>query len=172
LDKTPQVEQELTDVIRENFDLKKEYDSLKDKLTAARLSESLESKQRAGQFVVLDEANAPIEAAKPNKWAVLLTGVVFSLGLSIGIAVLVDVLRQRVWTQSEIEAFWGVPVMVDIPQILTDADIVVAQRKKWITAASSLAGVVVFSLCLYLIYLRTPYILEQLDPVLQKVVYR
>ena len=172
VERTPQVEQELTDVIRENMDLKKEYDGLKEKLTAARLSESLESKQRAGQFQVLDEANAPIESAKPNKWAVLLTGVVFSLGLSIGIAVLVDVLRQRVWTQSEIEAFWGVPVMVDIPQILTDADIVVAHRKKWIMAASSLAGAVVFSLCLYLIYLRTPYILEQLDPVLQKVVYR
>jgi hypothetical protein len=172
VERTPQVSLELTDVLRENADIRKQYDNLKFKLSEARLSESLESRQRAGQFVVIDAANLPVEPAKPNKWGILLTGVVAALGLSVGIAFLVDVLRQRVWTQSEIEMFWGVPVMVDIPQILTDADIVVAQRKKWLMAASSLVAVAVFGLCLYLIYLRTPYILEQLDPVLQKVVYR
>jgi hypothetical protein len=172
VDRTPQVDLELTETVRQNLDLKKQYDNLNVKLTEARLSESLESRQRGSQFVILDKANEPIEPDKPNKWGILFAGLGFSLALSVGIAVIVDVLRQRVWTQSEIEAFWGVPVMVDIPQIVTDADVVVAQRRKWVMAASSLAALLVFAVCLYFIYLRTPYILEQLDPVLQKVVYR
>jgi uncharacterized protein involved in exopolysaccharide biosynthesis len=169
---TPKAELKLSEVLRENLDIRKEYDSLKGKLTEAQLAQSLESKQRGDQFEVLDPANFPIEPAKPNKWAILIVGILICCGIGVGIAVLVDVMRQRVWTQSEIESFWGVPVMIDIPEIITDGDVAIAQRRKRVVALSSVAAFAAYSVCLYLLYLRTSYILEQLDPVLQKVVYR
>jgi polysaccharide biosynthesis transport protein len=172
VDNTPGVEIKLSEVVRENEDIRRQYEELNKKLTEARLSESLESKQRGDQFMVLDPANFPVQPSKPNKWAILIIGFVICLAISVGIAFTVDVARQRIWTQSEIEAFWGVPVMVDIPEIVTDADVAAAQRRKWVVSAAALGAFGVYSVCLYLFYLRTPDILQRLDSVLQKVVYR
>jgi polysaccharide chain length determinant protein (PEP-CTERM system associated) len=172
IDATPGTELKLSEVLRDNSDIRKEYEDLNAKLTAAKLAESLESKQRGDQFMVLDPANFPIEPSKPNKWAILFAGFGICLAIGIGIAFLADVARQRVWTQSEIESFWGVPVMVDIPEIVTDGDIAVASHRRRVVALSTLAASAAYSICLYLLYLRTSYILERLDPVLQKVVYR
>jgi hypothetical protein len=80
VDATPKAELKLSEVLRENLDIRKEYDSLKGKLTEAQLAQSLESKQRGDQFEVLDPANFPIEPAKPNKWAILIVGILICCG--------------------------------------------------------------------------------------------
>jgi succinoglycan biosynthesis transport protein ExoP len=172
VENTPQVEQELADVVRENADLQKEYDDLKDKLTQAELSASLESEQKAGQFEVADNANLPSTPAKPKKMMVALAGSGLSLVLALLFAGVVDIARQRIWTQSEIEAFWGVPVLVDIPEIPTDADMAAVRKKKWLFAASAAGAAMIFSICLYGVHLKHEFILRQLDPVLQKVIYK
>jgi hypothetical protein len=162
----------MTGIIRDNDDIRKERDQLNHDLTKAQLSQSLEEREQGSQFQVLDPANLPTGAEKPNKWAVLGAGCAFSLLLAIGFAFIVDLARQRVWTQSEIEAFWGVPVMVDIPAIVSDADQVELRRKRLTFATFFLAGFVVWGAFLYGVYLNNSYILQQLDPVLQTLVYR
>src|SRR5205085_18064 len=47
---TPQSEQEIAEVLRQNTDLNKQYDTLKNNLSQAKLSESLESRQKGSQF--------------------------------------------------------------------------------------------------------------------------
>ncbi len=172
VENTPKTEQDIADVVRHNEDLKKQDTDLKNKLAQARLAESLESKQKGSQFQVIDPANYPIVPAKPNKLSVLFGGAIASLALSIGFAALVDIGRQKVWTQSQVEAFWGVPVLVDIPEILTDSDLKMRRRKKFVYAASSVAGALAWSVCLYVIYLKHGFILQHLDPILQKVIYK
>jgi len=172
VENTPQIEQELADVERENADLQKDYKDLKAKLSQAELSASLESEEKGGQFQIIDPANLPSSSAKPNKPMVALGGTIVSLLLSLAFAVGVDVARQRIWTQSEIEAFWGTRVLVSIPEILTDGDVAAAKRKKWIFVTSAVGAALVFSVCLYGMHLKHDFILRQLDPVLQKVVYK
>jgi len=172
VESTPQTEQDIAEVTRQNEDLKKQYDELKGKLGQASLAESLESKQKGSQFQVIDPANLPLAPAKPNKRVVLLGGCIASLFVAIGLAVLVDVSRQKIWTQAQIEAFWGVPVLVDIPEILTDSDQLNLRKQRRTFAVSSVAGAVAYGFCLYLIYLKHGFLLEQLDPVIQKLVYR
>jgi len=169
---TPRVELAMTPMIRDNVDLRKQRDELNSDLTKAKLSQSLETDQKGSQFRIQDPANLPSEADKPNKWAVLGMGCLASLGLAIAFAFIVDLARQRVWTQSEIEALWGVPVMVDIPAIVSDADQVALRKKKLAFATFLLAGFAVYSVFLYGVYLKQTYILQQLEPVLQTLVYR
>ena len=169
---TPQVELELTGVIRDNNDLRRQRDELNNDLTKARLAASLETRQATSQFMLQDPANLPAEAEKPNKWAVLGIGSLISLALAIGFAFLVDLARQRVWTQSEIESFWGVPVMVDIPAIVSDSDQAALRKKRLAFATFFLAGFAVYGVFLYGVYLNNASILRQLDPVLQTLVYR
>lgn len=172
VDNTPRIELALNPVIRDNVDLRKQRDELKYDLTKAKLSESLETREQGSQFVVQDQANLPAEADKPNKLAVLGFGCLASLGLAIAFAFVVDLARQRVWTQSEIESLWGVPVMVDIPAIVSDADQVALRKRKLAFATFLLAGFAVYSVFLYGVYLKQHYILQQLEPVLQTLVYR
>ena len=161
----------MADVLRENGDLKKQYEGLNDKLAQARLSESLESKQKGSQFVIVDPANLPLAPAKPNKAVMILLGLIGSLAAAVGFAAVVDIARQKFWTQSEIEALWGVPVLVEIPEIVTDSDLAVIQKKKFAWTASSLAALGGYGFCLYMMYLKHAFILRQLDPII-KLVYK
>jgi polysaccharide chain length determinant protein (PEP-CTERM system associated) len=169
---TPRTEQDLVEVARQAEDSKKQYDDLKNKLSQARLSESLESKQKGAQFVVVDKANYPIEPDKPNKRMVLLGACVFSLLLAMAIAVGIDIARQKVWSRSQVEVLWNVPVLVEIPEILTDSDLAVSRRNASLYLAMALAGAMVYSVCLYGLYLKHNFILTQLDPLLQKIIYK
>jgi polysaccharide chain length determinant protein (PEP-CTERM system associated) len=172
VENAPNAEQAIVEVVRQNEDLKKQYEGLKGSLEEARLAESLESKQKGSQFVVVDPANYPQLPDKPNKLAVLLTGTGISLLISILGAIAVDVATQKIWVPSQIEAVWGLPVLVDIPSIVTDADLAVQRRRKLLYAASSTAGVIVWISGLFAFYLKHDFILRQLDPIIQRVIYR
>jgi hypothetical protein len=65
-----------------------------------------------------------------------------------------------------------VPILIDIPEILTDSDLAQIRKKKYAFAFSSVAALGAYSVCLYLMYLKHGFILQKLDPVLQKLVYR
>jgi succinoglycan biosynthesis transport protein ExoP len=172
IEEIPKVELDVADVQRQSEDLRKQYDELKNHLEQARLSESLESKQKGSQFVVVDPANYPLDPDKPDKTAVLLAGCCISLVVAIAFAAAVDIARQKVWTQSQIETLWGLPVLIEIPAIVTDADLAEARKKKFKILLASAASVLVYGFCLYGVYLKHNFILRQLDPLLQKYIYK
>jgi succinoglycan biosynthesis transport protein ExoP len=172
VENTPQSEERMADVLRRNVSLQKQADDLKAKLAEAQLAQSLEGRQKGSQFVIIDPANYPLRPTKPNKLVLLIAGIIASLIIAIGFAVAVDVARQRVWTQTEIEAFWGTPVLIDIPEIVTDSDVAVQRKRKIVVTASSVGAAAAYSVCLYIMYIKHASILQHLDPVLQKLVYK
>jgi polysaccharide chain length determinant protein (PEP-CTERM system associated) len=172
VENTPQSEERLADVLRRNATLQKQADELKSKLAEAQLAQSLEGRQKGSQFVVIDSANYPLRPTKPNKLLVLIGGIMASLAVAVGFAVALDVARQRVWTQTEIEAFWGTPVLIEIPEILTDSSVAVQRKRKFIFTLSSVGATAAYGVCLYLMYMKHISILQRLDPVLQKLVYK
>jgi uncharacterized protein involved in exopolysaccharide biosynthesis len=106
----PQSEQQITDVLRENINLTKQYQDLKDKLDVAQLSEDLETRQQGAQFKIQDPANLPLVPTKPAKPAIAAAGVLFSLLFSIALAIGVDVANQKMWTLSDVESLLGTTV--------------------------------------------------------------
>ena len=166
---TPRVEQEVAAILRTNQDLNKQHDDLKAKLSQAKLSESLESHQKGSQFLIVDPANYPLEAATPGKLVVLIAGCLISLILGVGLAFVLGVADQRVWTQPELERFLDARVLVEIPTIVTPADLQSQRFRKLLHAG--IAGV---CLCAYLgcvgfVYLKQPSFLQAVDPVLETV---
>src|SRR5262249_28530915 len=157
--------------LRENTDLNKQYDDIKKNLVQARLSESLESKQKGSQFVVVDPANFPLSPTKPVKWAIALVGTIISLLGSIGLAVVIDLTSQKIWTQAELEKLFDVSVLIEIPAITTNSDLVRTRRNRWKLAASTMAAGLAYTACLYAIYLKQAHVLRQLDPVIQRLIY-
>jgi polysaccharide chain length determinant protein (PEP-CTERM system associated) len=172
VENTPQSEERMAEVLRKNTSLQKQSEELKAKLAEAELAQSLEGRQKGSQFVIIDPANYPLRPTKPNKALLLIAGILVSLVIAIGFAVAVDVACQKVWTQTEIEAFWGTPVLVDIPEIVTDADVAVQRKRKLVFTVSSMVAAAAYSACLFVVYIKHVSILQHLDPVLQKVVYK
>src|SRR5262249_37747694 len=149
--------------------LNKRYEEINKNLAQARLSESLESKQKGSQFMVVDPANYPLSPTKPVKWAIVLVGTLLSLAVGAAAATLVDLLNQKIYTHTEIANLFGVSVLIEIPEIVTNDDIAKAKRKKWRWAASSLAATLAYSACLYAVYLKPTPVLRTLDPIIQRL---
>ncbi|RPJ87609.1 MAG: hypothetical protein EHM18_00265 [Acidobacteria bacterium] len=116
---TPQREQEIKSVEREHEELSKQYENLKGKLADARLAESLESKQKGSQFVILDPASLPVKPAKPNRLLIAAAGFILSLFLGFLLAFLVDVADQKVWTRADLEKCLAFPILAEIPELLS-----------------------------------------------------
>jgi capsular polysaccharide biosynthesis protein len=128
VESTPRREQEMASLLRAYAELQKQYQDLKHKEVESKLAESLESLQKGTQFVVLDPANYPTRPDKPDRLRLVLMGLFFSLGLGGGLAVAVDFLGQKFWLHSEIEALLGIPLLVEIPEIVTEEDL--RERRK------------------------------------------
>jgi len=166
---TPRVEQEIAEAVRLNDDLMKEHDSLKAKLSQARLSESAESRQKGAQFRVLDPANYPFEPTPPTPPVIFLAGLAISLLLGVAVAFVVDMASPRVITQAELERVLPTRVLAEIPRITSPSDIRKRRRMGAVYAASGVALAGLYGGCLYLLYLKQSRLLQILDPVIQKI---
>ena len=167
----PAREQDMAAVLRSNGELTKQYEDLKSKLAQAKLSQSLESGQRGSQFVVIDPANYPLLPAKPNKLLVIVAGMVMSLVTGVCVAAGVDLLNQKIWTQTELEQLFDVQVLAEIPEIITDADVSLARKKRLAYAALSFVFATAYLGGLYFIYLKQMRVLHLLDPIIQRLIY-
>lgn len=147
---TPVREREIASIQRRYDDLSDEYNGLKVKLSQAELAQSLESRQKGEQFLVVDPASYPLQPSKPNRWLILLGGLVASLALGIGLAVGIDFADQKLWTQAEVEKLLGIPVLTEIPEILPENEQSQTRSRKLLAAGAFLllclvaVGVVIY----------------------------
>ncbi len=166
---SPVVEQEMQAVIRNNEDLTRQHEELKKKLEDAKLSGSLESRQKGAQFAIIDPANYPLEPSSPSPVIILLIGLLVSLAAGVGAAVAVNTLNQKVYTYHELERALEAPVLVEIPAMDTTSDARRDLRRRLahgmlflIFAGAYLGG-------LYYLYRLQSPVLRVLDPIIEKI---
>lgn len=148
----PQREQEMATILRSHRELTRQYENLEKKLVEGKLAKSLESRQKGTQFVIVDPANFPETPAKPNRPVILIIGMFASLGLGAVTAYVADFADQKFWTQAEVEELLGVPVLVEIPEIVVEKDILQRKKKRRMLAGSLLASALVLSSSIYYVY--------------------
>jgi uncharacterized protein involved in exopolysaccharide biosynthesis len=165
----PQSEQQVAEVYLENADLTKQYHDLKDKLDQAKLGEDLETRQQGSQFKIQDPANLPLTPTKPSKPAIAAGGILFSLLFSIALAIIIDVANQKMWTLSDVESLLGTTVLVEIPEIVTLADLSAAHRRKRVHLASFAVASAAYGACLYFAYVHQSFVMTQLDPLFRRL---
>jgi len=96
-------------------------------------------------------------------------GTLFSLLAGVVIGVVTDIANQKMWTSSDVEAMLGATVLVEIPEIVTTSDTIVAKKKKWIHFGSLAAFAAAYGVVLYFIYLHQNFVVRQLEPYLQRL---
>lgn len=123
-DAAPLREQELVELNR-NYDVSKQhYQALLDKSFNIEMAASLEQKQKAERFTVLDSAQVPEKPVKPRRKVLLLMAAVFSLGLPCLVVVGKDMLKATVSTEVELKSLLPnrVHIVGLIPRIETQSD--------------------------------------------------
>jgi len=104
------------------------YHSLLKRHGEAQMAESMEQGQKGEQFRIIEPATIPEQPARPNRARLIFLGLLLSLGLAAGVALLAEQLDTSFHTVDDLRAFSRVPVLVSIPSILTAADL---RQKRW-----------------------------------------
>jgi succinoglycan biosynthesis transport protein ExoP len=122
IENAPKHELEMQSIARDYTTTRALYDSLLKRLQEANLSDSLEQRQKAERFRLLEPAVPPQSPAAPNRKRLLLVGVVLSLGAAGGGVLLREILDPSFHQVETLKTFTKFPVIASIPRLVTEAD--------------------------------------------------
>lgn len=121
IEKTPQVELELTKLIRDYQTVQDRYARLLAKKLDAQMAEELERRQKGEQFRVIDPAIPPDKPIKPDILKIMAVALIVGLGLGGGLAYVRETLDPRFYAQEEVEAVTRCKVLVSLPLLKEEA---------------------------------------------------
>jgi polysaccharide chain length determinant protein (PEP-CTERM system associated) len=136
VEKTPQREQAFRELARDYDATREHYASLLKRHAEAQIAQNLEAERQGDRFRIVEAAMPPAEAVAPNRFRLLLVGLLLSLGLSVAATVLAEQLDTSFHSVDDVRAFTTVPVAVGIPLIVTEGDGERAARRRRVALAA------------------------------------
>jgi len=122
IENTPQRDQELTSISRDYNATRELYVSLLKRLDEAKLSDSLEERQKAERFRLLEPAVYPKEPVGPNRVKFFFMGFALGLGAAMAGVLLWEFLDSSFHRVEDLKTFTTVRILGTVPQIITKAD--------------------------------------------------
>ncbi len=143
--RTHQVKRAYDDLTRDHENKLRKYEELRAKQLEAELAQNLESENKGESFTLIEPPLVPSKAEKPNRKKIFLMGVIGSVGLGLGLALLVEMLFGGVRGYNQITRVLASAPLVVIPIITSPQDIKKTKRNrlKIILAAILLLGLCV-----------------------------
>jgi polysaccharide biosynthesis transport protein len=144
LNQEPMREQQLSDLTRGYDQSKANYDDLLKKKNESAMATSMELLQQGERFRIIDPPSLPVKPDFPNR--LKFCGIGFALGLALGAGVVAgfEMLDDRLYSEKEIQEMMPVPVISEIPMIVTLFDARSAKKRIWLGWAT--AAIVVISI--------------------------
>ncbi len=115
VERTPQVEMELSTILRDYQTVRQRYDDLLRKKLDAKLAEQMEKRKKGEQFRVLDPAVRPPRPFKPDAIKILAMALVAGCALGVGLAFLRETMDPRFYSPEEVESVLNASVIVSLP---------------------------------------------------------
>ena len=113
----PTREQELAVMTREYDVLSKDYEQLLHKQLDAQVSARLEHSPDSAHLKILEPAELPLLPVRPNRFAILLFGLVFSAAAALGLPFALFFTDTSFKDPDELGSEYGLPVLVAIPEV-------------------------------------------------------
>jgi polysaccharide chain length determinant protein (PEP-CTERM system associated) len=136
LENTPKREQELAVLTRDYETTRELFRSLMAKREEAGIAADLEAVRKGETFRIVEAAAVPERPTGPNRWRLLLIGLVLAVGTSAIAVVLAEQVDTSYRSVDEVRASLPVPVLSTIPKITTERDRArLARQRRWATAA-------------------------------------
>jgi succinoglycan biosynthesis transport protein ExoP len=116
VDRIPHVAEQLSALEQKEKVLSEDYTAAMRKLEQAELAENAESAQQGGQVSILDPAVAP-SSPQVARSMVVLIGLLVSVGMAAGIALLLELIDPVVIHSRQIQKLSGRPVLGTVPHV-------------------------------------------------------
>ena len=113
------------------------YNQLVARYGQSEISKQMELNDKSTTFRIIDPAVLPEYPASPNRPAIILVGIILSVGFGVGCVYLADHFNRSIRSIRDLKAI-GVPVVAVIPLMVNDQEILVQARKDRVIMA--LAG--------------------------------
>jgi uncharacterized protein involved in exopolysaccharide biosynthesis len=129
LSSTPIREQELTDLNRDNEQLKTYYEQLSAKKNQAGLLERITREQQGDRFTMQDPPSRPTKPFSPNRFKLGCVGLFIGLAVGLVFAGGAEFLDDRVYDEAVFKQMLPAEVLVEIPALPTPQE--EQEQKRW-----------------------------------------
>ena len=153
IEKTPQVEREYLDLNRDHENSLKSYQQIKTKQLEAKVSQEMEKDSKGERFSLIDPPDLPQKPHSPNRPAILLLGIILSLGGGVAYAGVMESMDSSVKDSKGLTRLITAPLLAVIPYVENIED---HRRKSTIKVAlvvSVIAGIALALLLIHLFYM-------------------
>lgn len=120
--RTPQVELGLSSLLRDHSSAKDKYEEIQAKQLSAQIAENLEGENKSERFTLIDPPLLADKPIKPNRIKIILIGIFMAFAAAGGIAMLLELLNQRIRGKGALAAVIGESPLVEIPYITTSGE--------------------------------------------------
>ncbi len=153
LEKTPQVEREYLDLNRDHENSLKSYQQIKAKQLEAKVSQELEKDSKGERFSLIDPPELPQKPHSPNRPAILLLGLILSLGGGVAYAGVLESMDGSVKDARGLAGLLTAPLLVVIPFVENVEDHRRKSRLKISLVAGAIAGIALALLLIHLFFM-------------------
>jgi polysaccharide biosynthesis transport protein len=135
----PKREEESQTLSRDYESTKERYDTILKRYEEAQLASSLEQGQSVEQFRILDAAIPPRDPSAPNRSRLFLIGLMVSIALAFGAALIAEKMDTTFHSMDDLRAFVSVATLFSVPRVVTSAN----TRQQWRRVAFTAVSIVV-----------------------------
>lgn len=153
IEQTPQVERAYLDLSRDHENSLRRYQELKAKQMEAEVAQELEKGSKGERFSLIDPPQYPEKPHSPNRPAILLLGLLLSIGGGLGYAALLDSLDESIKSRKELVGLGVAALLAIVPYMPNDADRQSKRKARTIVATSSLAAIVIAVVLIHMLWM-------------------
>ena len=153
LEQTPQVEREYLELNRDQETSVARYRDIKAKQMQAQISQELEKDRKGERFSLIDPPQVPERPFSPNRPAILVLGLLLSLGGGAASTAVFEALDHSVRGSKALAGLLEVPLLAVIPYMETPHDKMHGRRVAGIVVASSVAALVLGLIAVHLLWI-------------------
>lgn len=153
IEQTPQVEREYLDLNRDHENSLRSYQEVKAKQMEARVAQELEKDSKGERFSLIDPPELPEKPHSPNRPAILLLGMILSLGGGIAYAGVLESMDSSVKGSRTLSGLLAAPLLSVIPYIENVEDKRKKSRLKTSLGIGVIAGAALLLLLLHMFWM-------------------
>lgn len=149
---SPVLEKDYRELTRDYENAQLRYREVRTKQMEAQLAENLEADRKGERFSLIEPPLVPESPASPNRVAILVLGLILSLGLGAGVVALLEALDASIRGRRDVLDLMQAPPLALIPRIVTQAETRAAKLRLRFAAAGSVAVAVAALTLMHFLY--------------------
>jgi uncharacterized protein involved in exopolysaccharide biosynthesis len=142
LERTPEIEPEYLVLTRDRDTSGQKYQDIRSRLLEAKVSEGLEVQRKGERFSLIDPPSLPEKPDKPNRFAIVLLGLILAVGGGIGTGAVAESLDHSIRTPEQLSQLTQLFPLAVIPFMPNELDLTRAVRRRHILKGVGIGAIV------------------------------